>query len=101
MVVDTAGCGCNSHLDVNTRRTRRGAVRGETRAPIKRSPVRTTAGDCIRSYASNNSFAKEQSAFVCVSALVRGMLPQRLFDAGANQKEREMLLARQIMGWLV
>jgi hypothetical protein len=29
------------------------------------------------------------------------MLPQRLFDAGANQKEREMLLARQIMGWLV
>jgi hypothetical protein len=68
VVVDTAGCGCNSHLDVNTRRTRRGAVRGETRAPIKRSPVRTTAGDCIRSYASNNSFAKEQSAFVCVSA---------------------------------
>jgi hypothetical protein len=29
------------------------------------------------------------------------MLPQRSFELDTNQREREMLLARQIMGWLV
>jgi hypothetical protein len=94
VVVGSAGCGCTSHLDVNTRR---GAVRERQELPPNyRSP---SPGNFIRSCAPNNLRAKGHhldSRFWCVVCL-----SQRPFGPRANQKKRNVLLARQIMGWLV
>lgn len=85
MVVGTAGCGCNSHLDVNTRR---GAVRGGTKAPAQ-VPF-PSANDCWELYPPLRilSFVRKgaisirlDSRFWCVVCCCNGHC-----DAGANQK---------------